>query len=82
MFTFGGKAVNPIPVGIAIAQGRRAQAAMKKAVANIYANGTMTKILAKWNMSQFALKEVASSRRGRRCTRSVAPFDWHMFLDT
>ena len=54
VFTFGGKAVNPIPVGIATRKGDALTAAMRKAVANIYANGTMTKILAKWKMSGMA----------------------------
>jgi polar amino acid transport system substrate-binding protein len=56
VFAFGGKAVNPIPVGIATRKGDALTAAMKKAVANIYANGTMTKILAKWKMSDMGLK--------------------------
>ncbi len=56
VFTFGGKAVNPIPVGIATRKGDALTAAMRKAVARIYANGTMAKILAKWKMSGMALK--------------------------
>ena len=56
MFTFGGKAVNPIAVGIATRKGDALTAAMKKAVANIYSNGSMAKILAKWKMSAMALK--------------------------
>jgi polar amino acid transport system substrate-binding protein len=55
-FAFGGKAVNPIPVGIATRKGDALTAAVKKAVANIYANGTMKKILAKWKMSGMAAK--------------------------
>jgi polar amino acid transport system substrate-binding protein len=55
-FEFGGKAVNPISVGIATRKGDQLTAAMKKAVANLYANGTMKKILAKWKMSSTVLK--------------------------
>jgi polar amino acid transport system substrate-binding protein len=55
-FAFGGKAVNPIAVGIATRKGDALTAAMKKAVANLYADGTMTKILAKWKMSTTAMK--------------------------
>jgi polar amino acid transport system substrate-binding protein len=55
-FAFGGKAVNPIAVGIATRKGDALTAAVKKAVANLYANGQMAKILAKWKMSGMALK--------------------------
>jgi len=55
-FEFGGKAVNPIAVGIATRKGDALTAAMKKAVANIYADGTIKRILAKWKMSSTAMK--------------------------
>jgi polar amino acid transport system substrate-binding protein len=55
-FEFGGKAVNPISVGIATRKGDQLTAAMKKAVAKLYADGTMKKILAKWKMSSTAMK--------------------------
>ena len=55
-FGFGGKAVNPIAVGIATRKGDPLTAAMKKAVANLYSDGEMTKILAKWKMSSTAMK--------------------------
>jgi polar amino acid transport system substrate-binding protein len=55
-FEFGGKAVNPISVGIATRKGDPLTAAMKKAVAKLYADGTMKKILAKWKMSSTAMK--------------------------
>jgi polar amino acid transport system substrate-binding protein len=55
-FEFGGKAVNPVAVGIATRKGDALTAAMKKAVTALYANGTMKKILAKWKMSSTALK--------------------------
>jgi polar amino acid transport system substrate-binding protein len=55
-FEFGGKAVNPVAVGIATRKGDALTPAMKKAVAALYANGTMKKILAKWKMSSTALK--------------------------
>lgn len=57
-FAFGGAPVNPIPVGIAI---RKTDPDLKKAVQDavnaMYADGTMTKILAKWKMTDFALKK-------------------------
>ena len=55
-FAFGGKAVNPIAVGIATRKGDALTAAMKKAVANLYSDGTIKKILAKWKMSSTAMK--------------------------
>lgn len=55
-FEFGGNAVNPISVGIAIRKGDPLKAAVAQAVKNIYADGTMTKILAKWEMSDMGLK--------------------------
>jgi polar amino acid transport system substrate-binding protein len=55
-FAFGGKAVNPIAVGIATRKGDPLTAAMRKAVTNLYADGTIKKILAKWKMSSTAMK--------------------------
>jgi polar amino acid transport system substrate-binding protein len=58
-FAFAGAPINPIPVGIALRKSDTAtKAAMTKAVAKLYANGTMKRILAKWHMSDFALKKV------------------------
>jgi polar amino acid transport system substrate-binding protein len=51
-----GPPVNAIPVGIGLKKGSSLQAPMKKAVAALYKNGGMAKILKKWNMAQFALK--------------------------
>lgn len=55
-FAFGGSPINPIPVGIALRKGDALIAATRNAVNQLYANGTMKKILAKWQMSAFALK--------------------------
>ena len=55
-FAFGGKAVNPISVGIATRKGDALTAAIKKAVANLYSDGQIAKILAKWKMSSTAMK--------------------------
>lgn len=56
-FGFGGSPINPIPVGIAIQKKNTAlKAAVQKAVNAMYADGSMKKILAKWHMSDFALK--------------------------
>jgi polar amino acid transport system substrate-binding protein len=50
-----GPPVNAIPVGIGLKKGSSLQAQMKKAVASMYKDGSMAKILKKWNMAQFAL---------------------------
>jgi polar amino acid transport system substrate-binding protein len=56
-FTFGGSPINPIPVGIAIRKSDTELAsAVKQAINNMYADGTMAKILKKWQLSAAALK--------------------------
>lgn len=56
-FAFAGQPVNPIPVGIALRKGDALIPKVQKAVAAMYADGTMKKILAKWKMSATALKK-------------------------
>jgi len=51
-----GPPVNAIPVGIGLKQGSPLRPRMLKAIAAMYKDGTMAKILKKWNMSEFALK--------------------------
>ena len=53
-----GAPVNPIAVGIAIRKGDALVAKTRKAVTAMYADGTMKKILAKWQMGGIRLKEV------------------------
>jgi polar amino acid transport system substrate-binding protein len=56
-FTFGGSPINPILVGIAIRKSdTELQAAVKKAVDAMYADGTMANLLKKWQLSSTALK--------------------------
>jgi len=56
-FAFGGSPINPIPVGIAINKKNAVlKTAVQKAVKAMYADGSMKKLLAKWQMSDFALK--------------------------
>ena len=55
-FGFAGSPINPIPVGIAIRKGDPLIAKVQKAVASMYADGTMKKILRKWQMEAFSLK--------------------------
>jgi len=56
-FTFGGSPINPIPVGIAIRKSdTELQSAVKQAVDAMYADGSMAKILKKWQLSAAALK--------------------------
>jgi polar amino acid transport system substrate-binding protein len=56
-FAFGGEPVNPLPVGIAV---RKEDAgfedAVKKAVDEMYSDGTMCRILAKWQLTGVALE--------------------------
>jgi polar amino acid transport system substrate-binding protein len=56
-FAFAGSPINPIPVGIALRRGDSRIPAVRKAIAGMYADGTMTKILKKWKMEAFALKK-------------------------
>jgi polar amino acid transport system substrate-binding protein len=56
-FAFAGAPINPIPVGIALRHHDPNEAAIRKAINTLYANGTMKRILAKWHMSDFALKK-------------------------
>jgi polar amino acid transport system substrate-binding protein len=55
-FAFGGSPVNPIPVGIALRKGDAKIPKVKAAIAAMYRDGTMAKILARWRMDDFALK--------------------------
>jgi polar amino acid transport system substrate-binding protein len=57
-FSFGGNPVNPIPVGIAVRKSdKQLSSAIQAATNKMYADGTMSRILAKWKMSDFALKK-------------------------
>lgn len=55
-FETAGKQVGTAPEGIATRKGDPLGAQFKTAVKTLYANGTMQKILAKWGLSAFALK--------------------------
>ena len=58
LFAFGGKTVNPIPVGIALRkQEKQLRTATQTAVNQMYRDGTMRRILAKWKMSSTALRK-------------------------
>jgi polar amino acid transport system substrate-binding protein len=50
-FAVGGSPVNPIPIGIAIRKKDPLTAATRKALAALYANGTIKKIVTKWGMT-------------------------------
>lgn len=56
-FGYAGSPVNPIPVGIAIRKGDALIPKVQKAVNAAYADGTMKKILAKWQMGAFGYKK-------------------------
>ena len=56
-FGYAGSPVNPIPVGIAIRKGDALIPKVQKAVNAAYADGTMKKILARWQMGAFGYKK-------------------------
>ena len=56
-FAFGVNPVAPIPVGMAFRKGDPLIPKVRKAVASMYADGTMLKILNKWKMGGTALKK-------------------------
>jgi polar amino acid transport system substrate-binding protein len=48
--------IQSAPIGIATRKGDALGQAMRKAIASLYANGTMKSLLAKWGLSGFALR--------------------------
>ncbi|MEI8240490.1 MAG: ABC transporter substrate-binding protein, partial [Actinomycetota bacterium] len=56
-FAFGGDAINPIPVGIAIRKGDELKGVVQTIVDGMYADGSMLKILGNWEMTSSALKK-------------------------
>ncbi len=56
-FAFGGDAINPIPVGIAIRMSDPLKAVVQTIVDGMYADGSMLKILGNWEMTSSALKK-------------------------
>lgn len=56
-FQIAGGQIQAAPEGIATRKGDPLGPQFKTAIAKLYANGTMTKILAKWGLSAFALKK-------------------------
>jgi polar amino acid transport system substrate-binding protein len=50
-FEVAGSPISPIAIGIAIRKGDPLKAATQKALSQLYANGTMKKIVAKWGMT-------------------------------
>jgi ABC-type amino acid transport substrate-binding protein len=51
----GAELVKPIPVGIALRPGDSRIAKIQKAVNDLYGDGTMGRILAKWKFTRYAL---------------------------
>lgn len=51
----GAQLVKPIPIGIALRPGDSRIAAVQKAVNDLYADGTMGSILAKWKFTSYAI---------------------------
>jgi polar amino acid transport system substrate-binding protein len=61
-FEFGGKAINPIPVGIAVRKDNtELRDQVQAAVDAMYADGTMMKILETWKLQDFVLPKYASA---------------------
>jgi polar amino acid transport system substrate-binding protein len=59
-FEFAGDPINPLPVGLAVRkEDGNLRAALEQAVADMYRDGTMKTILARWAMSDFALDTAA-----------------------
>jgi len=56
-FQTAGPQIASAPEGIATRKGDPLGAKFKTAISKLYANGTIPKILAKWGLSQFALKK-------------------------
>jgi polar amino acid transport system substrate-binding protein len=56
-FQVAGKQVQAAPEGVATRKGDPLGKQVGSAISKLYANGTMKKILAKWGISQFALKK-------------------------
>ncbi len=56
-FETAGRQIDSAPEGIATRKGDPLGPQFKQAIAKLYANGTMQKILAKWGLSAFALKK-------------------------
>ena len=50
-FQVAGSPISPIAIGIAIRKGDPLKAATQQALSQLYANGTMKKIVAKWGMT-------------------------------
>jgi polar amino acid transport system substrate-binding protein len=50
-FEVGGSPIAPIPIGIAIRKNSPLEPKIKSAIAKLYANGTMKKIVDKWGMT-------------------------------
>jgi polar amino acid transport system substrate-binding protein len=55
-FAVAGRPVNPLPVGIALRKGDSRIPRVRQAIREMYADGTMKRILARWKLSAFALR--------------------------
>jgi len=60
-FQVAGKQIDSAPEGIATRKGDPLGPAFKQAIAKLYGNGEMQKILAKWGLSEFALSNPGSA---------------------
>jgi len=61
-FEFGGPAIDPIPVGIALRKDNpELRDQIQAAIEDMYADGAMMKILEKWQLQDFALPEAVGA---------------------
>jgi polar amino acid transport system substrate-binding protein len=59
VYAFGGEPIDPLPVGIAIRKtDTELRDAVQKAIDDMYEDGTMKKILDKWNAADFMLEKM------------------------
>jgi ABC-type amino acid transport substrate-binding protein len=61
-FAVAGKQIATAPEGIATRKGDPLGPRFKQAIATLYANGTMQKILAKWGITQFGLSNPGTAK--------------------
>lgn len=67
-FEVAGEQIDAEPEGIATRKGDPLGAKFEQAIAELYANGEMERILAEWNIGQFALEPEASGEAGAEIT--------------
>ncbi len=70
-YAIAGKQLATTPEGIATRKGDPLGASLKQAIADLYANGQMQKILAKWGLSAFALPNAPTAASASKAPASL-----------